>query len=228
MFTEDFNRLGMQEQENFKRIVNMLLAHTFLISDKYDFANGITKADPDYRFVERNFALFQDYFEYSGFHLERDSTYGVISLVSTNDYNRVHFDKLTTVSLYTLRLIFEETREELQLSNEIFTTTGDLVQKMITLGAITKKPANREIHESLRLLARFQIVAKQDGAWEDADTRILILPTILFVVSADQIASMNRLIDDSDETAGDGTVDDGAADDGAADDGTADDGTTDD
>lgn len=165
MFTEDFDKLGMQEQENFRRIVNMLLAHTFLISDQYDFANGIRKANPDYRFVERNFPLFTDYLEYAGFTLTRDSGYGVISLVSTNDYNRVHFDRLTTLMVYTLRLIYEETREKLQLSDEIFTSTGELVQKMITLGALTKKPANREIHESLRLLGRFQIIAKQDGIW---------------------------------------------------------------
>lgn len=196
MFGEKFEKLGMMEQENFKRIVNWLLAHTFLLQGQYDFDNNVRRTNHDYLFVERNFELFQDYLQYSGFRLERDSNYGVISLVSSHDFTRQKFDKMTTLMLYVIRLVYEEEREKLSLSKDIFTTTGELVHKMISLGVIKKKPADGALRDSLRRLSRFQLVAKPEGRWESADTRLLILPTILFIITNEQISSMYGLIDE--------------------------------
>jgi hypothetical protein len=156
----------------------------------------MTRINKDYLFVERHFELFREYLDYAGFMLRRDSGYGVIYLESQSDANRVKFDKLTTLMVYTLRLIYEEEREKLTLSREVFLTTGDLVHKMVSIGAIRKKPANIALHESLRMLHHFRIVEKMDGPWENADTRLLILPVILFIVSNEQISNMHKLVED--------------------------------
>ncbi len=129
MFEEAFEKLNLTEQEAFRRIVNWLLAHTYLLQGTYAFEDNMNRTNPDYLFVERNFELFQDYLEYAGFRLERDSNYGVIFLSSSYEFNRVKLDKATTLMLYVLRLIYEEEREKLSLSRDIFTTTGDLVHK---------------------------------------------------------------------------------------------------
>ena len=78
------------------------------------------------------------------------------------------------------RVIYEEEREKLSLSKDIFTSTGNLIHKMLSLGVIKKKPANSMIKDSLRMLNRFRIIEKLEGSWEDAETKLLILPTILF------------------------------------------------
>ena len=182
MFEEAFEKLSLSEQENFKRLVNWLLAHK--------------RSNPDYLFVDRNFELFQDYLEYAGFRLERDSGYGVIFLTSSFEFNRVKLDLTTTLILYVLRLIYEEERENLSLSREIFTTTGDLVHKMISLGLVKRKPANQALRDALRTLNRFQVVEKVDGPWEAASTRLLILPAILFMVTNERISSMYQLMDE--------------------------------
>ena len=196
MFEEAFEKLNLTEQEAFRRIVNWLLAHTYLLQGTYAFEDNMNRTTPDYLFVERNFELFQDYLEYAGFRLERDSNYGVIFLSSSYEFNRVKLDKATTLMLYVLRLIYEEEREKLSLSRDIFTTTGDLVHKMLSLGVITRKPANLTLRDSLRTLNRFRIVEKVDGPWENADTRLLILPTILFIVTNERISNMYQLIDE--------------------------------
>ena len=196
MFEEAFEKLNLTEQEAFRRIVNWLLAHTYLLQGTYAFEDNMNRTNPDYLFVERNFELFQDYLEYAGFHLERDSNYGVIFLSSSYEFNRVKLDKATTLMLYVLRLIYEEEREKLSLSRDIFTTTGDLVHKMLSLGVIKRKPANLTLRDSLRNLNRFRIVEKVDGPWENADTRLLILPTILFIVTNERISNMYQLIDE--------------------------------
>ena len=199
MFESEFEKLNMTEQEAFRRIVNWLLAHTYLLQGNYAFEDNMKRTNPDYLFVERNFELFQNYLEYAGFRLERDSNYGVIFLSSSYEFNRIKLDKATTLMLYVLRLIYEEAREKLSLSRDIFTTTGDLVHKMISLGVIRRKPANLTLRDSLRTLNRFRIVEKVDGPWENADTRLLILPTILFIVTNERISNMYQLIDDEEE-----------------------------
>ena len=200
MFEEAFEKLNLTEQEAFRRIVNWLLAHTYLLQGTYAFEDNMNRTNPDYLFVERNFELFQDYLEYAGFRLERDSNYGVIFLTSSYEFNRLKLDKATTLMLYVLRLIYEEEREKLSLSRDIFTTTGDLVHKMLSLGVIKRKPANLTLRDSLRTLNRFRIVEKVDGPWENANTRLLILPTILFIVTNERISNMYQLIDEE-ETA---------------------------
>ena len=199
MFEQEFEKLNMTDQETFRRMVNWLLAHTYLLQGDYAFEDNMRRTNPDYLFVERNFELFQSYLEYAGFRLERDTNYGVISLASSYEFNRIKLDKLTTLMLYVLRLIYEEEREKLSLSRDIFTTTGDLVHKMISLGVIKRKPANLSLRDSLRTLNRFRIVEKMDGPWENADTRLLILPAILFVVTNERISNMYQLIDEEGE-----------------------------
>ena len=196
MFEEAFEKLSLSEQENFKRLVNWLLAHTYLLQGTYEFEDNLKRSNPDYLFVDRNFELFQDYLEYAGFRLERDSGYGVIFLTSSFEFNRVKLDLTTTLILYVLRLIYEEERENLSLSREVFTTTDDLVHKMISLGLVKRKPANQALRDALRTLNRFQVVEKVDGPWEAASTRLLILPAILFMVTNERISSMYQLMDE--------------------------------
>lgn len=210
MFEEAFEKLNLTEQEAFHRIVNWLLAHTYLLQGTYAFEDNMNRTNPDYLFVERNFELFQDYLEYAGFRLERDSNYGVIFLSSSYEFNRIKLDKATTLMLYVLRLIYEEEREKLSLSRDIFTTTGDLVHKMLSLGVIKRKPANLTLRDSLRTLNRFRIVEKVDGPWENADTRLLILPTILFIVTNERISNMYQLIDEEETAEHEETEEDAA------------------
>lgn len=210
MFEEKFENLSMTEQESFKRLINWLLAHTYLLQGNYVFEDHMKRTNPDYLFVERNFELFQEYLEYAGFRLERDSNYGVICLTSEYEFNRIKFDKTTTLMLYVLRLIYEEEREKLSLSSDIFITTGDLVHKMLSLGVMKKKPSNITLRDSLRLLNRFRIIEKVDGLWEAADTKLLILPTILFIITNERISNMYQLIDEEGQTEDEETEPDAA------------------
>ena len=199
MIDDAYKKLNMTEKESFSRIVNQLLAHTFLLVDFYDAEEQISRINKDYLFVERNFELFQNYFQLGGFRLERDSNFGIIQLTSSYDGNRKRFNKLTTLMIYTLRLIYEEEREKLTLQKEVIITTGELVQKMITLGVIRKKPANQDLHSCLVSLSHFHIIDKLEGAWEAAETRFLILPSILFIVTNEQISNMAKLTEDTDD-----------------------------
>jgi hypothetical protein len=190
MWNELFKKLNNSEQEEFRRLLNYLLSRTFLVRDIYDAKEAMMKINPDYRFVERNFDLFMDYLSFSGWTLLKDSNYGVIALENAYEYNRVRLNRTTTLILYLLRLIFEEEREKVTLRHEVVTTTGQIVHKMITLGLVKKKPADRELIDALRQLSRHNLLEKLEGAWEEAETKLLILPSILFVITNEKISRM--------------------------------------
>jgi len=174
-------------------LVNLILSHTFIIRNTFDQKSVSMKINPDYRFVERHYDLFQDYLSYAGWALLKDNGYGVIALENAYEQNRIRLGRGTTLILYILKLIFEEERERVTLRHEILTTTGQIVQKMITLGLIPKRPPIKDLTESLRQLSYHNIIEKMDGQWHEFDTKLLILPSILLVVSN---ASISRLQDE--------------------------------
>lgn len=190
MWNELYEKLTNSEKEETKRLLNLILSRTFIIRDMYNSKEGMMKINSDYRFVERNFELFSEYLSFSGWALLKDSNYGVIALENAYEYNRVRLDKNKTVILYILRLIFEEEREKVTLRKEIMTTTGQIVHKMISLGLVKRKPSDKELIEALRQLAYHHIIEKIEGSWELVDTKLLILPSILFVVTNEKISRM--------------------------------------
>jgi ribosomal protein S24E len=200
MWIDVYEKLTNSEKEEFKRLANMLLSKTFIIRDYYDSKEEMMKISPEYRFIERNFELFSGYFYYSGWDLHKDNQYGVISIENTYEYNRLKLDRFTTFILYTIRLIYEEEREHISLRNETVTTIGQIIHKMINLNLIKKKPSDYDISHSLRLLSNHNLVQKITGAWENADTKILILPSVLFVVSNERISKIYELVENGEYT----------------------------
>jgi len=195
MWIEAYEKLTNSEKEEFKRLANILLSKTFIVRDYYDSKEEMMKISPEYRFIERNFELFLDYLSYSGWDLRKDNQYGVISIENVYEYNRLKLDRFTTFILYTIRLIYEEEREHISLRNEVITTTGQIIHKMINLNLIKKKASDHDISDSLRLLSSHNLIQKISGPWENADTKILILPSVLFVVSNEKIGRIYELVE---------------------------------
>ncbi len=207
MWKELYEKLNNSDREEFKRVVNLLLSRTFVIRDVYDSQEGIIRINPCYGFIERHYELLADYLYYSGWRLQKDSNYGVISLINEYEYNRVRLNKNTTLMLFTLRLIFEEEREKIALRNEILTTTGQMVHKMITLGVIAKKPSDRDLADGLRQLAHHNIIEKIEGPWEQADTKLLILPSVLFVITNEKISRIYETLENGENDDDNGSSD---------------------
>jgi len=195
MWIEAYEKLTNSEKEEFKRLANILLSKTFIVRDYYDSKEEMMKISPEYLFIERNFELFLDYLSYSGWDLRKDNQYGVISIENVYEYNRLKLDRFTTFILYTIRLIYEEEREHISLRNEVITTTGQIIHKMINLNLIKKKASDHDISDSLRLLSSHNLIQKISGPWENADTKILILPSVLFVVSNEKIGRIYELVE---------------------------------
>ncbi|MDR0730934.1 MAG: DUF4194 domain-containing protein [Treponema sp.] len=89
MLDELYGKLNSSEKEDFRRLTNYLLSHTYLVRHEYQPSQQMTLPNRDYQIVSRLFSIFQEYFELSGWRLEKDDHYGIISLSNTYAHNRL-------------------------------------------------------------------------------------------------------------------------------------------
>lgn len=204
-----YEDLNVMEKEVFKKVINQLLGRTFIVNHIYDENKKTAIMNPDYRFVERNIELFRKYLDLGGWKLERNDNYEVIYITSNYGYNKMRLDKFTTVILYILRLMYDQKRENINLTEQIIVSVGEIINTLNEIGAYDKKkPSNAEIKGALRTIAGFNIIQKIDGPFENPETKIIILPSILFAVTAESITKINESVKngETDDSETDDTV----------------------
>ncbi|MDF1617614.1 DUF4194 domain-containing protein [Petrocella sp. FN5] len=196
MIDDRYDRLNTKDKEEFTRILNRLLRVNYINREVYSAKDNEMRSNYDYRFIDRQFLLYEDYLLLGGWSLNKDDRFGVIYIQSQYEYNKKRMNKFSTLILLTLRLIYDEEREKLTLKREVSLTVHELVQKMLALGIINKKPAYNDLHSALSEMAAYHIVDRMDGTWKEADTRFLIYPTILFILSNARLNELAELIEE--------------------------------
>jgi len=199
MFDEEFEKMSSADKDAFRDVVQFLLVHTYIVETEYDFMDNMKKTNKRYLYVQKHLELLQNYFDLAGFLVESNPTYGVFALHNQLEVNRFHFDQITTKIIFALRLIYDEKRSQITLSSEVFATVYEIVNKLLQTGAISKRPPQNILSSSFRQIAYFQLMQKQSGTWYDPDTRFLILPSILFVVTNEQVVNIQKLTEADDE-----------------------------
>jgi len=198
MWSKDYEELNSNDKNEFRRIANHLLSHTYLTKYTYQPSKQMTHPNKDYQLATRFFGLLEKYFSVTGWRLEKDDIYGFMSLSNIYDNNHYRMDQFTTLFLYTCRLIYEENREQSSSFHTVLTSTSDIIEKMKTLNLLKNgKTTQKERLEAQRTLAHFNLIEKMEPtAWEPDGNRILILPSILSVISNKGINDMLLELDD--------------------------------
>lgn len=207
MWNEQYETLSSYEKGEFRRLANYLLSHTYMVRYEYQPSQQMTLPNADYQMATRLFPVMRDYFAVTGWQLEKDDNYGIISLINIYDHNRLRIDRFTTLFLYTCRLIYEEEREQASSFHTVKTDTQTVVEKMRMLGLLDKgKTTQKERVEAQRTLAHYNIIQKMESAaWSNDGNQILILPSVLSIISNqginDMMTELEELrIDGFDET----------------------------
>ncbi len=171
-----------RERDEFARCAALLMAKTYILRETAE--NTLSR---EFSFIQRKFPLFEEYLALSGWRLYYDKQSGVIYVKNTEGYNKIMLNKLTTQILVTLRLIFEEKRLSASSINVVGVTVGELLAKMINeLAVIAKKPMQKDIKDSLRMLEQHNIIYKIGDSYDDMECRIKILPSILIAIPNDR------------------------------------------
>ena len=199
MFSEQFAQLSGSDQTRFAEIVNKILLKGFVVRDIFDSRERSIRVNPDFRFIERQFDLINDYLKFSGWVLNKDLILGVFYLVNTFEDNRIRIDRETSLVLFTLRLIYEDEKEEGGSSStqSIYMTTPSLIKMMVDHGITMpgKRLTGRLIGKSLRFLNNHNIISKVSGSYDEGNVSFYILPSIKYAIDNEKIVAMSNALD---------------------------------
>lgn len=175
-----------KEKDEFTKTANHLLSSTYILRE--DNKNRISKT---YLFIDRHFDLFYEYFSLIGWKIYRNKEYGVIYTYNESASNKLRLDKLSTVILLTLRIIFEEKRVTASSNNNVVVTISEVLSKIVNDFSIFKKrPSQKELKQSFAVFEEHNLVYKLGEGFSDMDCKIVILPSILFAVSNEKCKSI--------------------------------------
>ena len=198
MIDEEYKNLSEYEKEEFRKACNTLLSCSYIVKEKYDHSKGITVLNEKYRICKKLLPIIKDYFYYIGWTVELDETYEYISCLNMYQNKRIKFDRFTTLFLYTIRLIFEEEREKASNHKNIITDTTCIIQKMASLGLLENgKSTISERKDAQKLLEHHNIIEKIESTWLSDGNRLIIHPSILSIITNEDISSMVRELEEN-------------------------------
>lgn len=169
-----------RDQDNFKRIANKLINVCFLCKK-----NEATKSD--YYFVLKYQEKFGEILGTLGYRLELNEEYGVFQLVNGQNVNRRSLKLSESIILLILRILFDEKKRELSVSDEVIVNIGDLQDKYLSLKIRDKMIDKTTLANCLRLFKRYQLVEFLDRDLSNEESRLLIYDSILMAVRVEDI-----------------------------------------
>jgi len=195
MNLDRYEQMTEREKDEFSRICNKLMATTYILRDGAD--KFVTR---EYRFIENEFEFFSDYLSLSGWKLYRDVQYGIIYVRNADGYNKLTLNKLTTVMILTMRMIYEDLRIQASNTNDVCVTVGELFGKIVTeFSLYSKKPPQKDIKEAFRVLENHNIVRRVDESFDDVECRFMVLPSILIAVPNDKCKNICEILKSEEE-----------------------------
>ena len=169
-----------RDKDNFSRVCNRLLSSCFLCK-----RNETTKAD--YYFVIKYREQFSQCLSLLGYRLEVNEEYGVIQPTNPQNYNRYNMKLFESILLLILRILYDEKKRELSVSDEVIVNVGDIHEKFLSLKIREKMIDKTTFRNAISTLKRFQILETLDANLTDEDSRIIIFDSILMAVRVEDI-----------------------------------------
>ena len=177
-----------KDKDEFKRIGNRLLSCCFI-------CKGNTSSRSDYYFVLKHREKFRDFLDVLGYRMEINEEYGVIQLTNPQNYNHLNLKLMDSVILLILRILYDEKRRELSITNEVIVNLGDIQDKYLSLKIRDKMIDKTTMRNALSLFKRFQLIEVLDKDYSKEETRILIYDSILLAVRVDDIRQTSEKLE---------------------------------
>ncbi|MBQ7568912.1 DUF4194 domain-containing protein, partial [bacterium] len=165
--------------ERFKAVANRILNECFLLRQAETTRN-------DYWYLLNNQQVFSDFFDLLGYELIIQKEQGVVALSNPSGTGRLQLNKISTVLLLILRLIYIEKRKELLQTKEVIITAEEIYERYGMLKLRTKLDKT-SMRNSLGLLRRFHIINNLDRDLGLPETRIVVYHSVMLAVPADSL-----------------------------------------
>lgn len=169
-----------KDKDEFTRICNRLLSNCF-ICKRNETARG------DYYFIMKFRDKFSGYLSVLGYRLEINEEYGVVQLTNPQNYNRYNMKLFESIILLILRILYDEKKRELSVSEEVIINTGDIHEKFLNLKIRDKMIDKTTLRNAISTMRRFQLVEVLDKELSNEDSRLIIYDSILMAVRVEDI-----------------------------------------
>jgi hypothetical protein len=177
-----------REQDDFRGICNKLINVCFICRK-----NEASRSD--YYFILKHIDKFQDFLGVLGYRLEVNEEYGVIQLTNGQNYNRQNLKLYESIILLILRILFDEKKRELSVSDEVIINLGDIQDKYLSLKIRDKMIDKTTMGNALRLFRRYQLIELLDSNLSNEESRILIYDSILMAVRVEDIRQVYEKVE---------------------------------
>lgn len=184
----DLISLSQNDRENFKRVCNKLLSVCFICRK-----NEASKKD--YYFILKYRDEINAYFDVLGYRLEVNEEYGVIQLTNPQNYNRLQLKLFESIILLILRILMDEKKRELSLSNDIIVDIGEIQEKFMALNIRDKIIDKTTLNNALKLFKRMNLLEPLDRDLTKENSRILLYDSILMAVRVEDIRRVYQKIE---------------------------------
>lgn len=175
--------LGEQELERLKEVINRLLAVNCLVKD--------LERDK-YYFARRHRESLEQFFGFLGWWIEFDDRYECIFVSSPDSAHRRTLGRDESIWLLVLRLLYEEKRQGLSLSEHPVVTLHEIRSKYETF----RVPfvLKTRLKDLVRLGNKYKLLQALDSEiWSD-DCRFRLFHTLWYVVDADRVGHLHEKI----------------------------------
>lgn len=184
--TEEYIELSDLQKDKFSRIVNRLLAVNFLC--------GARKKDrDDYYYIQSHEFLFKNFFILLDYEFYLKKVDSIAYIQNQQHYNHLHLNQLYSVILLLLRKLYFQKTLELQDSDFISITVGELHSEIETTGLYDKRITKTDLKEVYQFLSRYNI-CERIGDLNDDETRLIIYPTINYILPVSKIDELTNRI----------------------------------
>lgn len=177
-----------KDQDEFRRICNKLMNVCFICKK-----NETTKAD--YYFILKYIEKFEGLLSTLGYRVEINEEYGVIQLTNYLNMNRQNLKLYESIIIIILRILFDEKKRELSVTDEVVVNLGDIQDKFLSLKIREKMIDKTTMGNTLRFLRRYQLVELLDSDLGNEESRILIYDSILMAVRVEDIKAVYEKIE---------------------------------
>lgn len=202
-WVQQYAQLTQREQEDFARIINRLQNGTFLVKQQ----EGSRR---DYYFVERNETLLAGYLRLMRWELVVDRAYGVVQVLNRTGGTRLQLRMMESVLLLLLRLIYEEKRRELTVTDEVVCHVQEVHDKALSLRVRERAVVEKKhLKDAFAVFRRFSLVEVIDEDVTDPRCRVKLYPTLLFAVKLDGLQDLHDRLSAYGEGGDPAEVDDG-------------------
>ena len=198
-----FEGLTGEEKREITESLRLLLRQTFLLERKYDRRTGRFQYNREYQSCGKHLEFIRSYFSICGISVQENSQIGVIYIQGETQIGD-KLPRLATLYLLILKLIYDEQMETVSTSVNVYTTLGEVHEKLGNCGLLKKQPSPTEIRRAVTLLKKYQIIEPLE-LLEDlkGGSRMIIYPCISMVLMVDDVRELLQSFEEKTEEEGD-------------------------